>query len=192
MQNSNVSDEDLMVRVAYGDTTALSQLYDRYNRQIFSMAASMLHDRMQAEDLSQDIFVALWTRARTFHSEKGMFKHWFLHLAHNRVIDEIRRQRRQNARDYGHPLDDLIKDLPSSHNTEDLAVISAMASEALRALSKLPKEQRSVLALAYLEGFTQREIARMIALPLGTVKTRMRIGLNKLRDSLMEKSAKIL
>ena len=180
-----------MIRVAYGDTNALSQIYDRYSRQVFSMAASMLHDRMQAEDLSQDIFITLWMRARTFHSERGLFQHWFLHLAHNRVIDEIRRLRRQNSRDYGYPLDDLIKDLRSSHDTEDSAIRSAMTSEALRALSNLPKEQRLVLALAYLEGFTQQEIAKMTGFPLGTVKTRIRIGLNKLRDSLVGKSTKV-
>ena len=182
-----MSDEDLAVRVAYGDTHALTQLYDRYSRQVFAMAAAMLRDRTLAEDLSQDVFVSLWTRARTFQSERGPFKHWFLHLAHNRIVDELRRQRRQNARNADRPPEDAVLALESTEDTADAAVNSIMSAEALKAMRRLPVEQRAVLTMAYIGGATQQEIAMRTGVPLGTVKTRMRLGMIKLRHLFAER-----
>ena len=88
------SDTVLAYRVTTGDADSLEELYNRYGVQVFSMAYGILRDYALAEDLSQEVFMALWTRAGRFDESKGVFRHWFLHLAHNRVIDEVRRRRR--------------------------------------------------------------------------------------------------
>ena len=181
MEHSVVSDEDLAIRVAYGDTLALTQLYDRYSQQIFAMATAMLKDRTLAEDLSQEVFVALWTRARTFQSERGPFKHWFLHLAHNRIVDQLRRQRRQNAHCVDRTPEDVVLALESPEDTADAAVNAILSAQAVKALIQLPQEQRTVLTMAYMDGATQQEIAKRVGVPLGTVKTRIRLGMIKLR-----------
>ena len=185
MEQSVVPDEDLAIRVAYGDTNALTQLYDRYSQQIFAMAAAMLRDRTLAEDLSQEVFVALWTRARTFQPGRGPFKHWFLHLAHNRIVDQLRRQRRQNAHSTDRTPEDVILGLESSEDTADAAVNAILSVEAAKALVRLPQEQRAVLTMAYMDGATQQEIAKRTGVPLGTVKTRIRLGMIKLRHLLV-------
>lgn len=191
MELPPIADEDLAVRVALGDTQALTDLYDRYSQQVFAMATAMLRDRILAEDLSQEVFVSLWTRARSYQSIRGPFRHWFLHLAHNRIVDELRRQRRQNLHTADRVPEDAVLGLESDVDTADEAITSILSGEALKALLQLPKEQRLVLTMAYMEGATQREIATRTGVPLGTVKTRIRLGMVKLRNLLTQPSREL-
>ena len=183
-----IADEDLAVRVALGDPQALTALYDRYSQQVFAMATAMLRDRNLAEDLSQEVFVSLWMRARSYQPVRGPFKHWFLHLAHNRIIDELRRQRRQNLHTADRAPEDAALGLEADVDTANEAMNSIMSDAALKALSLLPMEQRLVLNMAYMEGATQQEIATRTGVPLGTVKTRIRLGMTKLRHLFTERS----
>ena len=185
-----IADEDLAVRVALGDPQALTALYDRYSQQVFAMATAMLRDRNLAEDLSQEVFVSLWTRARSYQPVRGPFKHWFLHLAHNRIVDELRRQRRQNMHTADRVPEDAALGLEAGVDTADEAMNSILSGEALKALSLLPRQQRLVLTMAYMEGATQQEIAMRTGVPLGTVKTRIRLGMTKLRSLLVERSVR--
>ncbi len=176
------SDAVLASRVAAGDAGSLEELYNRYGVQVFSMAYGILRDYALAEDLAQEVFVALWTRAGRFDAAKGVFRHWFLHLAHNRVIDEVRRRRRVALMDADKAPEDVTLGLVSSGDTANEAITAVLVGEAREALRALPEEQRVVIVMAYLEGATQQEIAQRTGAPLGTVKTRMRLGLGKLRQ----------
>lgn len=177
-------DAVLASRVAAGDAGSLEELYNRYGVQVFSMAYGILRDYALAEDLAQEVFMALWTRAGRFDAAKGVFRHWFLHLAHNRVIDEVRRRRRAALMDADKAPEDATLGLVSNGDTADEAITSVLAGEAREALRALPEEQRVVIVMAYLEGATQQEIAQRTGTPLGTVKTRLRLGLSKLRQTM--------
>ncbi|MYA49549.1 MAG: sigma-70 family RNA polymerase sigma factor [Chloroflexi bacterium] len=177
-------DAVLASRVAAGDAGSLEELYNRYGVQVFSMAYGILRDYALAEDLAQEVFMALWTRAGRFDAAKGVFRHWFLHLAHNRVIDEVRRRRRATLMDADRAPEDATLGLVSNGDTADEAITAVLAGEAREALRALPEEQRVVIVMAYLEGATQQEIAQRTGTPLGTVKTRLRLGLGKLRQTM--------
>ena len=176
------SDTVLAYRVTTGDADSLEELYNRYGVQVFSMAYGILRDYALAEDLSQEVFMALWTRAGRFDESKGVFRHWFLHLAHNRVIDEVRRRRRVALMDADRAPEDATLGLVSSGDTANEAITAVLVGEAREALRALPEEQRVVIVMAYLEGATQQEISERTGAPLGTVKTRLRLGLGKLRQ----------
>ena len=178
------SDSVLASRVAAGDAGSLEELYNRYGVQVFSMAYGILRDYALAEDLAQEVFMALWTRAGRFDAAKGVFRHWFLHLAHNRVIDDVRRRRRVALMDADKAPEDATLGLVSSGDTADEAITAVLVGEAREALRALPEEQRVVIVMAYLEGATQQEIAQRTGTPLGTVKTRLRLGLSKLRQAM--------
>ncbi len=182
-------DAVLASRVAAGDAGSLEELYNRYGVQVFSMAYGILRDYALAEDLAQEVFVALWTRAGRFDAAKGVFRHWFLHLAHNRVIDEVRRRRRVALMDADRAPEDATLGLVSSGDTADEAITAVLVGEAREALRALPEEQRVVIVMAYLEGATQQEIAQRTGAPLGTVKTRLRLGLGKLRQAMQAPAA---
>lgn len=186
MALSSESDTELVSRVAGGDAGALEELYDRYSQPVFSMAYSILKEYTAAEDVTQDVFIALWSRAARFDPARGVFRHWFLHLAHNRVIDEVRRRRRTAVLSAGKAPDDAELGLVSSGNTAEEAIDAVLIGAARDALMSLPEEQRTVLVMAYLEGATQREIAQRTGAPLGTVKTRARLGLIKLRELMAQ------
>ena len=178
------SDAVLAYRVATGDADSLEELYNRYSTQVFSMAYGILRDYALAEDLAQEVFMALWTRAGRFNELKGVFRHWFLHLAHNRVIDEVRRKRRAALMDADKAPEDATLGLVSSGDTADEAITAVLVGEAREAMRALPEEQRVVIVMAYLEGATQQEIAQRTGSPLGTVKTRLRLGMEKLRQTM--------
>lgn len=183
---SLLSDTDLILRVADGDSQALEELYSRYSQPVFSMAYSTLRDYALAEDVTQEVFVSLWTRASRFDPERGIFRHWFLHLAHNRVIDELRRRKRNALRSADKTPEEAALGLEAPGNTADQAVNAVLYSAAVRALGTLPAEQREAVMMAYLEGATQQEISKRTGVPLGTVKTRLRLGLIKLRQMMSQ------
>lgn len=180
-----LTDTELAALVAAGDEEALAELYGRYGRIVYSMAISSLREPSGAEDVTQEVFAALWVRAGRFDGERGIFRHWFLHLAHNRIVDELRRRKR--AARFGEELPDPVSGAGpvAGSNTADEAVRAVLFGSAREALERLPSEQRQAIVLAYLEGATQQEISQRTGAPLGTVKTRLRLGLMKLRAHLM-------
>lgn len=180
------TDAELVALVVRGDGTSLEELHRRYRQPVFSMCYSLLRGYESAEDITQEVFLALWTRAASFDPSRGVFRHWFLHLAHNRIIDELRRRRRiaQHAADQ-EPEDPALG-LTAPGDTAEQAINGAMFGEVKEALLKLPDEQRTAVVMAYLQGATQQEIADQIHVPLGTVKTRLRLGLIKLRAALTQ------
>lgn len=180
-----LTDTELAALVAAGDEEALAELYGRYGRIVYAMSLGALRDPSGAEDVTQEVFAALWVRAGRFDGERGIFRHWFLHLAHNRVVDELRRRKR--AARFGEELPDpVLGGGPvAASDTADEAVRAVLFGSAREALEHLPSEQREAIVLAYLGGATHQEIAQRTGAPLGTVKTRLRLGLLKLRAHLM-------
>ncbi len=183
MEYTPLPDEDLVARIARGDREALGLIYDRYARVIFSVSVRLLGDRGVAEEITQEVFLSLWLRAGTYRAEKGKFSTWLFSIAHNRAVDTLRRRRREGiAAPADTPdLEQIAADGP------DLVQQSARAADrhlVRQALDRLPQPQRDVLVLSYYQGLTHVEIANHLSVPLGTVKTRMRLGLLKLKDLL--------
>ena len=176
------SDEDLMSGLVERDVGALETLYDRYSTFVFSVALRVLSDRGLAEDIVQEVFLQLWRRPTSYDAAHGRFISWLASVARNRSIDELRRRSRRMRIE--EPGEDVAEAIASDDRTSDPAREAELGEEraAVRAaMQALPPEQRRVLQLAYFGGLTQVEIARHTESPLGTVKTRMRLGMQKLR-----------
>ena len=184
---SQAEDQRALRRVGDRDSGGLGPLYDRHGRAVFSLALRILGDESDAEEVAQDVFAQAWRRAGQYDESRGTVAAWLLVIARTRAIDRFRARR---VRPEGRVQDDgglTLQQLPA---TEPDVASEMMAAErgqrVRRALEALPFLQRVAIELAYFEGLSQREIAERLEQPLGTVKTRMRLGLLKLRDALVE------
>ncbi len=181
---SSLDDASLLKRIARAESEALSELYDRYHRLIFSIALNSVGDGALAEEITLDIFMRVWQKAGTYREERASVATWLTRMTRNRSIDMLRRRgaRREHLR-VGWA---EVQDAPASGNPET-ATEQRLEQERVRAaIAELPPEQREVLALAYFQGYTHREIAGVLGLPLGTIKTRIRLAMQKLRRALSE------
>jgi RNA polymerase sigma-70 factor (ECF subfamily) len=182
-----LADPELVDLVAAGDAQALAVLYDRYSRAVFSFALRMLGDRATAEELVQEVYFRAWQQARKFSEGRGTFITWLLSITHNMAIDEIRRRNRRPQRaDSADPVLMLTNVRDDNPGVEDQAMLTAIREQVAVAMAALPEAQRSAIELAYFRGLTQREIAELQGEPLGTIKTRMRLAVRKLREHLDE------
>ena len=177
------SDTELLHAVARGDESALAALYDRYDSILLGLLLRILHSRVEAEDVLQEVFLQIWQRAANFDESRGRGFTWMVTLARSRAIDRLRSlQSRQRADDTA------MRDAPEASGDASDDAYHAEQREIVRAaLAEIPEEQRRALLLAYFEGLTQSEIAARLGQPLGTVKTRMRSGMLKLRELLGER-----
>ncbi len=179
------SDAELVHRVSLGDTAALEALYNRYARVVYSFAIRIVSDPMLAEEILQEVFVRTWRQADRFQRSRGNFGSWLLSITHNLAIDEIRkRQRRPQKSDSVDVSDALFGLVDEATNVEEAAQASALRMRIKTALLTLPDAQRDAIELAFFNGMSQREISAHLDIPLGTIKTRMRLGLKKLRLEL--------
>lgn len=168
--------------VAGGDANAFEVVLERHADAAFSLAYRMCGRRSVAEDVSQESFLALWRSGARYDRTRGSVRTWTLGIVHNRAIDALRRSSvhdRRRATDEG-----LEEDLEAPERTDAQVINNAASHEVRLALGELPEEQRHVIELAYFGGFTHTEIASMLNAPIGTVKGRMRLGLDKLRGHL--------
>lgn len=165
-----------MQRIARGDQIAFLALYRRYVNLAFSVALRMLGDQAAAEEIVQDVFVSVWRNAGEFDSRRGRFSSWLLTITRRRAIDELRRRNRVPAAD---SLDD------PSRRVEGPLVNEERGREIRLALAELPAEQARCIELAFFLGMTHEEIARHLGLPAGTVKSRIMLGMRKLRAALL-------
>ena len=177
---SQISDNDLLHAVAGGDELALAACYDRYRLILFGLILRILHDREEAEDVLQEAFLQVWRRAADFDETRGRAFTWLVTIARSRALDRLRSAGSRTK------LAEEAAQIP--HDEVGDAALDAEKSETgsivRKALSELPEEQQKTLLLAYFEGLTQTEIAARLGDPLGTVKTRMRSGMIKLRELL--------
>jgi len=182
------SDGALMERMVAGDHGALAILYDRYARAVYSVALRMLADRGLAEDLVQEVFLRCWSRARQFAAERGAFSTWLLGITHHLAVDNLRRQstRPRAADPVAEGEAPLTAQLVSTSDAHEEVWLRLRADGVSRALAEIPLSQRKAIELAYFHGLTHVEIAAHLGEPLGTVKTRIRLGMSRLRQRLGE------
>ena len=179
-----LDDGQLLTSIAGNKREALEALYTRYSGPVYSLAMHLLRDPGAAEEVTQDTFFNVWRRGGSYKSQRGSVTAWLFSIAHHRTIDELRKRRREQGR-LQHGVD--LSNRPSESRAGDPAEYTKAqyeGSQLKEALTTLRPEQREVVVLAYFGGFTHTEIARHLEQPLGTVKTRMRLAMKKLREVL--------
>lgn len=172
----------LLARIAAGDQSALAEFYDASSAKVFGLAMKILADRTDAEEVTMDVYTQVWRRASTYDAERGTPGSWLMTLAKTRAIDRFRSSYLERGRQV--PLDHAAE-LPGDRATPEQYSAGLERQRLVQeALASLSAEQRQAIALAYYWGLSQSEIADQLKLPLGTVKTRMRLGMIRLREVL--------
>jgi RNA polymerase sigma-70 factor (ECF subfamily) len=177
---AHLSDEALVALAARSEQSALAELYDRFGRPAYGLALRILRDESLAEDAVQDAFLAVWRTAPRFLPERGKASTWILTLVHRRAVDLVRREERRRA----DTLDPEAEPGDRSPPIEEEAWLRLQRERVQSALRQLPDQQREAIELAYYGGFTQSELAERLGQPLGTIKSRMFLGLGRLRELL--------
>jgi RNA polymerase sigma-70 factor (ECF subfamily) len=175
-------DEELLTLIVRRDELALGVLYDRYGRLVYAVALRITGDRQTAEEVVQDVFQNVWQTATSFQPGLGAVASWLIGVSRHRAIDAIR-SKRERSRATEQPFTEGW-DMPDETSVDHVVDQRELRDTVRRALSALPTPQRQTIELAYYGGLTRAEIATSLGEPLGTVKTRMRLGLLKLRDLL--------
>ncbi len=181
------SDVDLMLGIQSGDADALSQLYDRYNGIMRALILRIIHNETETDDLLQEVFMEIWNQAKNFSAEKGKPLGWMVTLTRRRAIDALRKKQayaraeeRLQAQPEQQPLAWVQNATEKDIEAGDTRVLMA------KVINSIPEAQQQVIELAFFQGMSQREIASHTNIPLGTVKTRLELGLKKIYDSLKE------
>src|SRR2546423_1970312 len=181
------TDVDLTLGIQSGDADALSQLYDRYNGIVKALILRIIHNDTEADDLLQEVFMEIWNQAKNFSAEKGKPLGWMVTLTRRRAIDALRKKQayaraaeRLQAEPEQQPLAWVQNMTERDIHAGDTRVLMA------KVISSLPEAQQQVIELAFFQGMSQREIAFQTNIPLGTVKTRLELGLKKIYDGLKE------
>ncbi len=186
-QAKEVSDSDreligLIGRTAEGDEAALGVLYDKTGSQVFGLAFRVLNDSMMAEEVTMDVYMQVWKQAGKFDQDRGNPMVWLTVLTRSRAIDRLRVGKKD--RESREPLEEISEEQDEEHDPEQRSMYSEQGRIVRQALNSIPSEQRIIIELAYFEGLSQSEISMQIGEPLGTVKTRVRLGMVKLRNLL--------
>jgi RNA polymerase sigma-70 factor (ECF subfamily) len=180
-----LADEELMPLIGEKDPEAFEVFYDRHGGVAYSLAYRIVGEQAAAEDVTQEAFISIWKSGARFDRARGSVRSWMLSIVRNRAIDALR-SRAGKAPKLSFDDDAILEQRPSEELTEEEAMRRETATELRGALGELPGEQSKVIELAYFGGFSQSEISRMLGVPLGTVKGRMRLGLEKIRGELAE------
>jgi RNA polymerase sigma-70 factor, ECF subfamily len=178
------TDEELVSRVAAGDVRAFEALYDRHSRHAFALARRITGRTADAEEATQDAFMSLWRSAESFDEKRASLRTWLLMIVRNRSIDRLR----AGARGHDDEVAEHADRLEAAERTEEQVMVRQDYVEARRLVADLPPEQREIIDLAYIAGYTQKEIAARVGIPIGTVKGRARLGLIKLRRAATNNS----
>ncbi|SCX50621.1 RNA polymerase sigma-70 factor, ECF subfamily [Klenkia marina] len=178
------ADTELMRRVRAGDRGAVDDLYERFRRPAFALARRVLSDDTLAEDVLQDVFLAVWKDPAAFDGARGNVASWLLAMVHHKAVDAVRREESHRRRQTRAEDDLRLSEPTAQGDVEDEAADRVVSQRVRAALQALPAAQREALTLAYYGGYTQREVAALTGTPLGTVKTRMLAGMRRLKESL--------
>ena len=186
MDYTRLDDETLLRLIAHSQEAALSELYDRYSRLVYSVALNTLGDQERSEEVTQDVFERVWEKASTFSAEQGRVVNWLTSIARHRSID-FYRQTRSHREDLQLTWQEAEAiDLPDGQNVEWEVDLVQRQQRIRWAVAQLPTEQKQALGMAFFQGLTHPEIAAALGEPLGTVKTRIRLGMQKLRTLLQD------
>lgn len=175
-----LADEDLMQRISQHDADAFRILYDRHQGAAYSLAYRVCGQRSTAEDVVQEAFHSLWKKSASYHSGRGSLRSWLLSLVHNQAVDTLRRQS-------AHTRSAAVHDpqtMQEIHEANESPVENRMDDEMIEHMKHLPQEQQQVILLSFYGGFTHSEISEMMSIPSGTVKSRMRSGMQSLKTRL--------
>ena len=184
MDYKEFDDQSLIRLIARSQESALSELYDRYSRLVYSLALNAVGEPATAEEITQDVFIRIWDHAGTYQAEKSKVVTWIASITRYRSIDVIRRRKiRPESQSVSWEVEPSTNEM-NPINVEESVEISQKQQRVRQAISMLPEEQRQALAYAYFQGYTHREIAEVLGEPLGTVKTRIRLAMHKLRQLL--------
>jgi RNA polymerase sigma-70 factor, ECF subfamily len=189
MQSRTESPEltELLARVATGDQDAFAMFYDRTSRVVFGIVLHVVRDRAQAEEVTQEVYVDAWRASPRFDASSGSPTAWLNTIAHRRAVDRVRSSERRIQREQRVFLESA--DEPVIRDTSEIVVAQDQSSRVRTALKTLPEAQREAVVLAYFDGQSHRDISESLQVPLGTVKTRIRDGLRRLRTQLGEASS---
>lgn len=179
-----VTDATLLERIVSRRADALEQLYDRFGRPAYSLARRICVDETLAEDVVQEAFLMVWRDPGRFDPARGSVSSWLLTLVHHRAVDAVRREVTRRKRTVPGNLEAEEWNIPAGPGADQAALRAVVAGKVREALTQLPADQREALALAYFGGYTQREVASLTGVALGTVKSRMFTGVRKLRALL--------
>lgn len=184
-ESSAQSDAFLLTEIAKKETGALSGLYERYSARLYGLALKILKDESLAQDVVQDIFLKVWQNADKFEKSRGSAIAWLMILCRNRSIDKLR-QREKSTKRSAVFNEELNIATSFFENPQDNVEQNELQKTITNALSQLPQEQRTAIEMAFYQGFSQSEISDELKVPLGTIKTRIRLGMQKLRDFLIK------
>jgi RNA polymerase sigma-70 factor, ECF subfamily len=180
------SDETLAARVAGRDVAAFGLLFDRYAQTVYVFAAHLL-GAADAEEIVQEVFLRFWNRAGQFDPLRGSFRGWFMAIARHQILNELRRRSQEQRQLAADAIDRVLAEAADpAVDVEEAARLHERQESVLRALGELPEEQRRALVLAYFGGLSHSAIAQLLELPLGTVKKRIQLGMQKLRAALAQ------
>jgi RNA polymerase sigma-70 factor (ECF subfamily) len=185
-EHSVVGDQELMALIAGQDEAALGELYDRYSRLVFSLAYGVVGVQDSAEEIALDVFTRVWEKAHTYRSDRAKVRTWLTRMTRNRAIDHLRRESVRPSRD-SIGWAEVHPEPASSNIGPEAAAAQAIEKDRVRAaVASLSESQREVLELAYFGGYSHSQIARVLDLPLGTVKGRVRMAMQNLRRALQD------
>jgi RNA polymerase sigma-70 factor (ECF subfamily) len=184
MDYTRLDDETLMRLITHEQAEALGALYDRYGRLVFSVAFNAVGSPSTAEEVTQDVFLRVWQKAHTYHADQGKVSTWLSSIARNRAIDVLRQQRVRPEQRSVEWAEVRPAALPQIEGPEEEVALAIEQQRVRAAVAQLPEEQQQTLALAYFQGLSHSEIAVALGQPLGTVKTRIRLAMAKLRQLL--------
>ena len=186
LKKSKPDDIQLIHLIAQARQDAIDELYERYKRLVFSVAFTIVGESNVAEEITLDVFVQVWQRAASYRPELSKVSTWMIAITRNHAIDILRWQRSRPEANSIHWEDISVQDGPLMHNLEEQMEATLKKEKVRKAVAQLPAEQREALALAYFKGYTQSQISAALKQPLGTIKTRIRLGMQKLRKLLEE------
>lgn len=175
------SHEELLSRTAQGDRAAFAELYDRLAPRVLGLITRLLRDRAQSEEVTQEVFLEVWQNATRYDTARGGALTWVLTMAHRRAVDRVRSAQSSRDRDTREGIRDFRPEYDSVFESVEIRVEHERVK---RAMSRLTELQRQAVALAYYGGYSHSEVAEMLSVPIGTVKTRLRDGMIRLRDEL--------
>jgi RNA polymerase sigma-70 factor (ECF subfamily) len=175
------SQQDLLEKVAGGDKRAFAALYDQISPRVFGLIRRILRDQAQSEEVTQEVFLEIWQTATRFDPNKGGASTWILTMAHRRAVDRVRSSQSSRDRDTRIGIRDYNPDYDNVAETIEVRIEHERVEKAMTRLTEL---QRQAVSLAYYGGYSHSEVAEMLSVPIGTVKTRLRDGMIRLRDEL--------
>jgi RNA polymerase sigma-70 factor (ECF subfamily) len=186
MEELKPDDGALITLIAQAQTDALNQLYDRYNRLIFSVAIAIVGDHAVAEEVTLDVFVQVWRRAGTYRPDQATVRTWLIAITRHHAIDILRMQKSRSEANTVNWDEISAPEGSAPHGLEEGVQLSMQREHVRKKMAELPADQREALVLAYFKGYTHSQIAQALRQPLGTIKTRIRLGMNKLKKLLEE------